>query len=214
MFRRLDDRLKHWVVNGFMCGAAVLLFIGFLSGVNEQRTVPSETRSAEKTVEIDNQKKSEVEVADDFGDLGEIDPSPINSSEMPQAMDELYTKEDIQQSKEAAKHFVVAFHEFNGKTPEANVENSKPFITRDLYETLKASVERPTAMTMKREVVHIEIIEPFVPSKEVLTWKAFVEGIATDSDQNERKETDIYTVKMEKERKKFKVSDFLINYLE
>lgn len=214
MFRRLDDRLKHWVVNGFMCGAAVLLIIGFLSGLNEQKEAPSETRYKEKTVEIDNKKNSEIEVEDDFGDLGEIDPSPVNISEMPQAMDELYTKEDIQQSKEAAKRFVVAFHEFDGKTPEANVENSKPFITPELYETLKANVERPTAMTLKREVVHIEIIEPFAPSKEVLTWKAFVEGIATDSDQNQRKETDIYTVKLEKEQNTFKVTDFLINYLE
>lgn len=214
MFRQLDDRLKNWVVNGFMCGAAVLLIIGFLSGLNEQKEAPSETRSTEKTVEIDNKKNSEVEVEDDFGDLGEIDPSPVNNSEMPQAMDELYTKEDIQQSKEAAKRFVVAFHEFDGKTPEANVENSKPFITRDLYETLKASIERPTAMTLKREVVHIQIIEPFAPSKEVMTWKASVEGIATDSDQNQRKETDIYTVKLEKEQNTFKVTDFLINYLE
>lgn len=217
MFHQLNDSVKQWVVRMLMGSAALLLAIGFLSGLNERTEDPAqavlkeaEHKREESVAETEKPKGP----ADEYGDMGEVAPTPVENEEMPPSMEELFTEEEIEESKETAENFIAAFHPFDGDQPAAHVKRSKPFLTSGLYTVLRERIERPTAMTMKREVINIVMIEPFAPSAETMTWMASVEGVAINSQLRKRNETDLYTVKLKKENGTFKVSDFLINYLE
>lgn len=223
MFQQLDSHIKQWIVNSVMGIAIALLVLGFFTG-KKQDGQPSpaeiEENSQHETKEAtshDREAKPETMeqyYADDYGDMGEVSPTPINESEQPPSMEELFTKEEIAESNAAAENFITAFYPYNGKDPLQNIRNSKSTVSAELYGLLMESPERPTSMTVKRELISLEIIESFAPAAGVMTWNAKVEGEVTDAEGVKRAETDLYKLKLEKIEGEYKVVDFLINYLE
>lgn len=221
MFQRLDNRIKQWIVNSVMGIAITLLVLGFFAGQKQNspnQRDPAETKenesiSAEEEAADSTETMKEYDI-EDYGNVEVISNTPVKYDELPPEMEELYSNKEITESKVAGEKFVSSFYLYNGKQPMQNIENSKDTVSPTLYQMLAERPERPTSMTIKRELMNIEMIEPFAPSPEVITWKAKVEGIVTNSDYSKRKETDIYTLKLERVNGKYKVTDFLINYLE
>ena len=220
MFQRLDRHVKQWIVKSVMGLAIALLVLGFFTGQMQDNRLSSIKKKEDEKQEMraasqESEKKPiEQYYVEDYGDTGEISPTPIHESETPPSMEETFTKEDIIQSKAAAQEFVAAFYPYNGKDPLENIENSKGFMAEELYQLLKQSPERPTSMTVKRELVSLEVIEPFAPRDAVMIWNAKVIGEVTDVDGVKRDETDLYKLKLEIVKGEYKVVDFLINYLE
>ncbi|MCM3791265.1 hypothetical protein M3221_23305 [Domibacillus indicus] len=223
MFQQLDSHIKQWIVNSVMGVAIALLVLGFFTGEKQDgQPPPAETevnRQQENKEAISHDSKAEPETieqyyADDYGDMGEIPPTPVNESEQPPPLEEFFSKEEIAESKAVAEKFITDFYPYDGKDPLQNIRNSKSTVSRDLYELLMESPERPTSMTVERELVSLETIEPFAPAAEVMTWNAKVNGVVTDAEGVKRAETDLYKLKLEKVEGEYKVVDFLVNYLE
>lgn len=223
MFQRLDNHVKQWIVNSVMGIAIALLVLGFFAGQKQDNQPPSieakegSQQENKEATSHDSEAKPGIAkhyYADDYGDTGEIPNTPVDESELPPSMEEIFTKEEIAESKVAAEKFVATFYPYDGKNPLQNIENSKGIVSAELYQLLMESPERPTSMTVKRELVSLEIIEPFAPAAETMTWNAKVNGEVTDADGIKRVETDLYKLKLEKIEGEYKIVDFLINYLE
>lgn len=223
MFQHLDNHVKQWIVNSVMGIAIALLVLGFFTGqAQNNQPAPTEAKETKQPVEKEiarydseaEQKTMAHDYADDYGDTGEISNTPVDRSKWPPSMEELFTKEEIAESKAAAEKFVTAYHPYDGKQPLQNIENTKDTVDADLYQILMESPERPTSMTVKRELVSLEMVEPFAPTAEVMMWNAKVSGEVTDAEGIKREETDLYKLKLEKTGGEYKVVDFLINYLE
>ncbi|WP_046176726.1 hypothetical protein [Domibacillus indicus] len=223
MFQQLDSRMKQWIVNSVMGIAIALLVLGFFTGRKQDGQPPHvrtkensqhETKEAASRDSEGEQETTEHYYGDDYGDLGEIPPTPVNESEQPPSMEEHFTKEEIAKSKAAVEKFIAAFYPYNGKDPLQNIRNSKSTVSSELYGFLIEAPERPTSMTVERKLISLEIIEPFAPMAEVMTWNAKVNGEVTDAEGAKRAETDLYKLKLEKMEGEYKVVDFLINYLE
>lgn len=222
MFQRLDRHVKQWIINSVMSIAVALLVVGFFTGQkqdNQPSSIEEKENEKQETEAASPYSEAEPETieqyyAEDYGDTGEISATRINESELPPMMEEIFTKEEITQSKAVAEKFVRAFYPYDGRDPLYNIKSSKDTVSEDLYQLLIQSPERPTSMTVKRELVSLEMIEPFAPTADIMVWNAKVNGEVTDVDGVKRDETDLYKLKLEKVKGEYKIVDFLINYLE
>jgi hypothetical protein len=225
LFQRLDDRMKKWMINSVMTLAVALLILGFAIGQQEDNQAaqtpvnnPKEMGDSfaaheSETPDLEQQTMEEY-YAEDYGDMKEIENTQVDESQSPPALEDVFSEEEITESKAAAEQFVTSYYYYDGKDPLQNIENSKEAMSPDLYAFLMESPERPTALTVKRELASLEIIEPFASSAEVMTWNAKASGIVTDKEGAQRQETDLYMLKLEKIKGEYKVTDFLINYLQ
>lgn len=133
------------------------------------------------------------------------------SHRTPSSLTTSFTGHEIKTSREAAKNFIGSFYPFDGKDPMRGIDESRPFMTEELYRFYTISPVRPTPEIYQKRLVTLEIMEPTEPPKEYLAWKVLVKGSVSDMAGNTKEEEVWFLLKMQKSEGSYKVSDLTVN---
>ena len=234
----MNERIKLMVIHVLMGIGLILIIFSVFVGSKENGSVVSKTEIEVSTendlVEMDyryKEYKKEGSKEDnaakvkermekssfldgDYDGYEDITPRKMDKSELPTTYKDTYDKQDINKSKEIAKRFVEIFYNFNGKYPLDYVEDSKKYVTDELYSELKNNHERGTTSKMYRDFINVEIFEPLeaIDNNSEIVWIAQINGEVFNYEKTESElVTDVYSLLLRKSKGDWKVADVLIN---
>jgi len=155
------------------------------------------------------------EIWEDHEGIGEIIEQEIDESKLPSSYEELYGERDVKESKKIVKAFVEIIHNVNGDEPMKYIEESKDYMTDDLYKSLLEDYKQgQMAWTygLKRNYKSLEIYEPATTRvNDGIVWAANVQGTIQYDDNKKREKTDIYLIHLKKIDGEYKVDDYFVN---
>lgn len=127
-------------------------------------------------------------------------------------LEDIFTKEEIEQASETAESFVRAFYGFDGDNPTKHMENAKKYVTETLYQEISRAIPRPLDNYYKTEVKEVEVYEPYQPSnEEKMVLIARVVGEVFDFEgKTVKEETSEYHMLFELEDNEYKVDKYHI----
>lgn len=136
------------------------------------------------------------------------------ASQIPQGgptQDQNFSQADLDQSKDIAIQFVKSYHNFDASNPLQNIENSKQFMSDDLYTQLKQNPTRGTLEAVKKQWTDINVTTTANSSKTKIIWNVVVQSENTDNDGNKLAGEDWILVQLEKINGQFKVTGVRAN---
>jgi hypothetical protein len=205
----MNPKTKNTLINSMIGLALVLLIFSFVVGKN----IISEKK--------DKGIREQQEDADfSFGSPSNQENMSDNpkKEEIPvevKKLEDFFSEEDINASKETARQFSEKYYQFNGGDPLSHVENAKAYMTTALYIKLFQSPPRPTLSTFKKEVKTIDLYEPYDVSGQEIAWMSRINGTVYDQKGNITKEEVLeYRLRMTRENDKgYKVADVIITLI-
>ena len=222
MHKGLSGRTRKIVVNGMVCLAAMLFVAAFFVGRQIEREQEEARNNAQPREEGTHQysgiavdapaEPGRVEGHEDYEyDDPAVDQVEAVDAEHPPGLEELFPLEEVEDSKEAAASFVREFYQYDGGDPLSHVQRARPFMTEDLYRRYASHPARPTHEVYRKELVALEMSEPYEPSGEYIAWDGLVTGRVFDTEGNSREEEAWFLVRMEKAAGGYRVSAVALN---
>src|SRR5690625_884585 len=187
--------------------------VNYMEGVNEgnnNSNVNTNKSTHNEANKNDEQEENEIYGFD--GGLEDIPEQEVDESELPKSYEEKIGKELTKKTSNIVYNFIKTYHNYNGDDASKYIEESKKYMTDDLYYSLIDDVERPTHMEYYREFVSAEISgsNDFKAEHvdEAIPYIAHVKGKVTDVLEEETKDTtDIYIIILVKDGDEYKVGE-------
>lgn len=127
-------------------------------------------------------------------------------------LSDLYSKEDIEASKQVSEEFVKALYPIDGNDLQKGINTAVSYANSGLAGMMKStegSIVRPTDDFYSRDLKDISIQEPDEVTSEFITWSVIAKG---DVENKDGKVTDqdqtTYLLQLSKENNEYKVSDY------
>lgn len=222
--------IKQLVINGMVGLSAMLLIIAFFVGDKQSEKAKSHTEvNQEQTEDL----QADHSYSDNHGSHDSTDSSTITDEhehvheeyeyENPEVDQEenppkqktladYFPKEDLDASKKVAESFIKNYYPFDGDNPVKHIENSKQYMSDELAKKIPTTNIRSTQTIHKKELVSLEVYEPYNISDEVITWNVRVKGKVFDRNGKQtQEETYDYALEMVKTENGFKVDNFTLN---
>jgi len=189
----LKDKI---LIGGAIVLCSLFLLIGYLNDDEPKKTAPKPEKVAEETTyQYENPKENEQE---------EIDPGAPSQ-------DENFSKETLDQTKKLAMDFVKVFHEFDASNPLQNIENSKKYMSEELYSDYMKYPSRGTLDAVKKRVLEMSVTQVSNNAKDKIIWNVIVQSENTDNDGNKNTDEEWYLVRLQKEDDQYKVTGVSVN---
>src|SRR5690625_627842 len=224
---------RKYIVNIFIGIGIVTLVGGYLFGIFSKKSEEDMGLNSENVQEVvdytneskndidkeensslsnENNSSNEDEINDFDGGLEDIPEQEVDESQLPKSYEEKIGKELTKKTSKIVYDFIKIYHNYNGDDASKYIEESKKYMTDDLYYSLIEDVERPTHMEYYREFVSAEISgsNDFKAEHvdEAIPYIAHVKGKVTDVLEEETKDTtDIYIIILVKDGDEYKVGE-------
>lgn len=190
----MDGRTRFYILVAVIV-CAIALFLGSRDGEKKKEPKP-EQKQAQTTKKVYEYEEN---------------ASPIDENQGGVSQDVNFTPEELQQTQTIAIEFVKAYHNFDATQPLQNIENSKLFISQDLYDQLKNKAGRGTLDAVKKTWIEVHVTQTANPSKKKIIWNVVVQSENTNNDGVKELGEDWYLVQLEKENDQYKVTGVDVN---
>ena len=193
--------MKGKILIGFVVVlCAVALFLG------NRANAPKET-TKEK---VEQKHKEPVQTENDTYHSVNEDDKDIDTTSVPsQTMH--FTKEQLNKSKSVAILFVKQYHNFDAYFPAKHIEDSKRYMSDELYKIEMANVSRGTLDAVKKKWTDITVTEVANSSTTKIFWNVIAQSENTDSDGKTVIGEDWYLVQLENMNGEYKVTGVRVN---
>ncbi|MCQ6281088.1 YbjP/YqhG family protein [Bacillus sp. EB600] len=124
---------------------------------------------------------------------------------------EKFSNEELEATKKIAVQFVTAFYPYNADKPQEYLENSKPYMTDDLYQKMKRNGRREVLERSYLTVKSTQVTPVVNKSSMIVRWNVIVTGEAKSTDGNITATEDWYLVGLRKVNGDWKVEDVRVN---
>jgi hypothetical protein len=190
----MDTRTRIYIIVAVIL-CAIALFIGSRDAdkKKEHKAEPKQSQTTKKPYVYENKEPP--------GDI-----VPGGSSQ-----DMNFSTEELQQTKDLAVQFLKTYHNFDAAHPLQNIENSKSFISPELYNQLKNNPERGTLETVKKRWTEIHVTDTANTSKTKIIWNVIAQSENTTNDGAKELGEDWYLVQLEKVNNQYKVTGVIVN---
>ena len=175
---------------------AVAIFLGNKKDDAEKKATPEPVKQETKQ---EVYKYEEEPVSSPIETEGEL------------SQEENFSKQDLDSSKKLAIDFVKAYHNFDASKPLQNIENSKNFMSKDLYESNIKNPSRGTLDAVKKKWVEVGVTDTANKATDRIVWNVVVQSENVDNDGKKNFGEDWYLVELKKEQGQYKVTDVVID---
>lgn len=142
----------------------------------------------------------------DVDPYADFDP---NSKREVNILADFYTLEQINAAKDVTRLFIQNFHSFNGDQPSQHIDLASLYVTEELRNSITGKIIRPISNFYSRNIIKLDIYEPYNPSGEDMILNARVEGeIFNSKGELVKKEIVDYEIKIIWIDNAFKVSNY------
>ena len=181
--------------------------------IKEEQFSYSNSEEKDSSNENTSEKQEERYGKDeDYPDISNLEALKEQEKEKAITLKDIFPQHDLDESNEVAEAFITLYYPFNGDYPMENVENAKIHMSKALYHSNKGQQVRPTQTVYRKELISVEVYEPYNPTDKHITWNAIVVGKVFNSQgELNKEETYDYSLKLIKEDGSFKVDKFVLN---
>lgn len=182
---------------------------------NEQKEQNNEVEENENIMNEEN-KDNEEDLHGENYILDIPEKQEIDESLLAKPYEDVLEKKLTKETKKLTKDFIKVFYNLDGRYPKKYIDESKKFMTNDLYESLLKNHEVPTHNNFNRKYISAEISESKEFNEkmfeEFIPYIIHVKGEFTDvKGENKREITDVYTILLIDDNGKYKVNDVYKN---
>lgn len=193
--------MKGKILIGFVVVLTILaLFLG------NRANAPKETTKAK----VEHKQKEPAQTENDtFHSVNEEDEDIDTTSVPSQTMH--FSKEQLNASKSVAILFVKQYHNFDAYFPTKHIEDSKRYMSDELYKNEMKYASRGTLDAVKKKWTDITVTEVSNSSTTKIFWNVIAQSENTDSDGKTSVGEDWYLVQLEFMDGEYKVTGVRMN---
>lgn len=162
-----------------------------------------------KEVATNNTETSDMQPRRESETDSEIESA--RESEITSDQTKRLSEDEVTESQKIAVEFVKHYAAFDASNPTQNIENAKPFMSKDMYQDHIKNPERGILTRVKVIPESFDLTNVSNDDPELIQWNVIMRGKVLDNEGNEKPEEDWYLVTMQNVSGELKVVGVRVN---